>query len=184
MIRTRTMVRASGICALVAVVHCSSGSEPGLSLGEIRGTWAGQAWVGDVSATLVEYTGVPDTLFIVASRPRGAISSATESVALHVPVVGTGPYTLAPGAARLFELTGGDVVAATYVGTGGQLTINSSSGVGGVIEGVFSFDATSSDANRSYGESERFENGRFRATFEAGNPGPMASAPNLIRGSR
>jgi hypothetical protein len=184
MIRTRTIVRAFGICALVAVVQCSGASEPALSLGEIRGTWAGQAWVGDVNVTLVEYTGVPDTLFITASRPRGVISSATESVALQVPVVGTGPYTLVPGAARLFELTGGDVVSATYVGTAGTVTVTSSSGVGGIIEGVFSFDATSSDANRSYGESARFENGRFRANFDAGNPGPMASAPNLIRGSR
>src|SRR5881409_658683 len=158
---------------LLCAAQCSTASEPtGLALGELRGSWAGNKWDGDVNAVLVQRPSIPDTLVVSASRPRGSFAPS-EAVVIKIAINGTGTYVLDAGAARLHELVGGDVVVATYASTVGELTITGYSGPGGFVEGTFTFDATSSDAGRSYGESARFENGQFLAQVTTQNPRPI-----------
>jgi hypothetical protein len=161
----------NAVLLLVCAAACGSGSEPNLALGEIRGSWAGSAWHGDVGGLLVQRRSAPDTMEIIAARPRGSFTP-TEEVIVKVEFTGTGTYTLNAGAAEFRELVG-DVVLAKYIGTGGTLTIDSYTGPDGTVEGSFSFDATSTDASRSYGDAARFENGRFRAQVVRSNPTPV-----------
>ena len=164
------------VSALCFATSCLRGSEPDNGgIGVLTGSWAGRAWDGDVIAVLVQRQNIPDTLAIIAVRPRGSVAPI-EDVTMKIAINGIGTYALGGttgSPAQLHEFVGGDVIVATYSGTAGELSITGYSGPGGLVEGTFSFDATSSDLGRSYGESARFENGHFIAQVTTSTPRPI-----------
>ena len=164
------------VAALLLLISCLKGAEPNnTGVGVLTGSWAGKAWDGDVVGVLVQRQNVPDTLIVIAVRPRGS-QSPIEDVTMKIAINGVGTYPLggSSGAPTEFhELVGGDVVVATYRGASGELAISAYTGAGGVVEGTFSFDATSADVGRSYGDAARFENGHFIAHVTTSTPRPV-----------
>ena len=82
---------------------------------------------------------------------------------------GPGTYLLGPGAARLDELVGGDVLAASYSTTAtsvGRIEITKYDGVNGLVSGKIQFDAETSSPYGSYGSKARLENGFFYAVVK------------------
>jgi hypothetical protein len=91
-----------------------------------------------------------------------------ESILVRVPFSGARTYALGPGAARLLDLVGGDVVTGEYdtrPDATGTLIITNYDPAGARIEGTLSFDGISTTAVGRYGTRASFEDGRFRATL-------------------
>ena len=149
---------------------CSDSTEPLDSEATFTGRWAGERWEGEAHAVLVDGGDAGDTLFILGTRPPNAGSMPLESVRIRVLFQGPGTYQLGSGGtdrAELVEITGGDVVAASYATSAlnpGTLVITRYDGPGAEIEGEVTFAATSSSEYRSYGPMASFQDGRFRAT--------------------
>jgi hypothetical protein len=159
----RSLLQTCGIVALALCAQCRDSTAP-LQLNEMRGTWAGQSWVGDASATVIGFA-TGDTLFIFGGRPRGAGATMnySEHVAIIVPFMGDGTYQLTTGSVSVTQLVGGDVMTSAYTGTNDGATLTISTSADGIMEGSFSFTASSSDQQPPYGSTARFEHGRFRA---------------------
>ena len=153
----------------LALVACSDSSGPPSADATFTGRWAGERWEGGAYAVLVNGGDAGDTLYIGGSRPPNAGSMPLETVRIRVLFDGPGTYTLGSDTdrAQLDELTGGDVVHATYVTSGlnaGTLVITAFGGPGGEVQGRVDFAAVSSSPYRSYGPVASFVSGQFRAT--------------------
>ena len=169
--RTRPIRTTSIALAVLALSLVACGDSNGPSPeATFTGRWAGELWEGEAYAVLVDGGDAGDTLFIGGSRPPNAGSMPLESIRIRILFHGPGTYELASGStgsAQLDELTGGDVVHATYATsalTSGALVITTYGGPGGAVEGRVSFTATSSSPYRSYGPLASFRDGQFRAT--------------------
>lgn len=166
----RTATTAIALLAM-SVGACSDSNDPLPAEATFTGRWAGRPWVGEASATLVDGGEAGDTLYIFGSRPVNAGQMPLEYIRISVLFRGTHEYALASGTtdrAELVELTGGDVVHASYTlaeGSSGTLRITSWGGPGGEVEGRVSFMARSDSPYRSYGAVEFFTDGQFRATI-------------------
>ena len=126
--------------------------------------------MGDASATLVRGGVAGDTLYIGASSPVKSGQTPKEDIIARVVIHGTGTYLLGPGDARLDELVGGDIVAASYTTTAksvGRVTITSYHGVNGLVEGTIEFDAETSSPYGSYGSKARLEDAFFSAVVRS-----------------
>jgi hypothetical protein len=164
--------RPFALIALLALslAACSDSTEPLPAEGTFTGRWSGEPWVGEAYAVLIDGGDAGDTLYLGGSRPVNAESMPLESIRIRVLFRGVGTYQLGSSGtntAQFDELTGGDVVHATYSATGlnpGTLVITSYEGPGGQIEGGVSFVSVSASPYRSYGAISSFEDGRFRAT--------------------
>lgn len=155
---------------ILSIGACSDSTQPLSAEATFTGRWAGRPWLGEAYAVLVDGGEAGDTLYLGGSRPVNAGSMPLESVRIRVLFAGRGTYELGSsgiGRAQLDELTGGDVVHATYSTTtlnAGRLVITSYDGPSGQIAGRVSFVAVSASPYRSYGAIASFEDGQFRAT--------------------
>src|SRR5512132_2571834 len=128
----RTMVAALG---LVAFAACTDSVMPIDEFPTFYGTWADRSWSGDAYATLVPGGAAGDTLYVGGLSPSKSGQFAKETISAKFVVHGPGTYLLGPGAGKLEELVGGDVVAATYSTTStavGRVTISTYGGVNGL----------------------------------------------------
>lgn len=169
----RTVRATTAAIALLAISSgaCTDSNGPLPEEATFTGRWAGRAWVGEAGATLLDGGEAADTLYIVGTTPVNAGQMPLESIRIRVVFRGVGEYVLGRGTtdwAELVELTGGDVVHATYtVGqvSSGTLRITSWGGPGGEVAGRISFVARSDSPYRSYAAVEFFQDGQFRATI-------------------
>jgi hypothetical protein len=155
--------------ALIGIGACTDSTEPVDEFPSFFGTWAGKEWSGDASAMLVPGGAAGDTLYVGAATPVNAGQSAKETIMAKFVIHGTGTYLLGPGAARLDELVGGDVLAASYSTTAtsvGRIEITKYDGVNGLVSGKIQFDAETSSPYGSYGSKARLENGFFYAVVK------------------
>ncbi len=155
--------------ALIGVAGCTDSTEPVDEFPSFFGTWAGKDWSGDASAILVPGGAAGDTLFIGAAAPVNAHQSAKETIVAKFVIHGAGTYLLGPGAARLDELIGGDVLAASYSTTAtsvGRIEITKYDGVNGLVSGKIQFDAETSSPYGSYGSKASLENAFFYAVVK------------------
>lgn len=150
---------------------CTDSSAPPPAEATFTGRWAGRPWVGEAGATLVDGGDAADTLYIYGTTPVNAGQMPLEAIRIRVLFRGAGEYSLGSSTtdwAELVELTGGDVVSATYrvaAVSSGTLRITSWGGPGGEIEGRIDFVARSDSPYRSYAAVEFFQDGQFRATI-------------------
>lgn len=161
------------VIALLGVVGCTESVEPADEFPSFYGTWAGKNWSGEASAVLVPGGAGSDILYVIASSPVNASQSAKESIIAKVVIHGTGTYLLGPGDAKLDELVGGDVVAATYSTTStsvGRMEITKYDGVNGLVSGKIQFDAETTSPYGSYGSKARLENAFFYAVVKSITP--------------
>lgn len=165
----RAIISAIALLAM-PLGACNDSNTPPPAEATFTGRWAGRPWVGSASATLVEGGEAGDTLFIIGTTPVNAGHMPLESIRIRVLFRGAGEYALGSSTtdwAELVELTGGDVVHATYrVGdvSSGTLRITAWDGPGGEVEGRITFAARSDSPYRSYAAVEFFQDGQFRAT--------------------
>lgn len=168
---------ARAILAVLALLAmspgaCSDSNGPLPAEATFTGRWAGRPWVGSANATLVEGGEAGDTLYILGTTPVNAGHMPLESIRIRVLFRGVGTYVLGRGTtdwAELVELTGGDVVHATYTvgdASSGTLHITSWGGPGGEVAGRVDFVARSDSPYRSYDAVEFFQDGQFRATID------------------
>jgi hypothetical protein len=151
------LIRQLAVAGVVALMSlgCTDSNDPVDSFTIMGGNWAGKSWAGDARAFL----GAGDTLWIGGDR-------GPEYVSLRVVVKGPGEYVLGPGAAKLIQTVGGDVLLAEYVTTtsaAGTLRITSYRGVGEIVEGQFDFEAATTSPHGSYGSNASMKDGYFRA---------------------
>jgi len=163
-------VRRFAVVGAVAagVIGCTDSIMPVDEFPTFYGTWAGERWIGDASAALVG-----DTLFIGARTPARSGQSPKETFTARIIIHGTGTYLLGPGAARLDELVGGDVLAASYTTTStsvGRVTITSYHGINGMVEGTIEFDAETSSPYGSYGSKASMKDAFFSAVVRSLTP--------------
>jgi hypothetical protein len=154
--------------AAAGVVGCTDSITPVDEFPTFYGTWAGERWIGDASAALVG-----DTLFIGARTPTKSSQSPKETFTAKVIIHGAGTYLLGAGDARLDELVGGDVVAASYTTTAtsvGRVTITSYHGINGMVEGTIEFDAETSSPYGSYGSKASMKDAFFSAVVRSLTP--------------
>jgi hypothetical protein len=160
------------ICAAAASIglaSCTDSVGPVKEFPTFYGTWAGKTWVGDASASLVPGGSNGDTLYISGSKPAGAGLYSNEMIIAKVVIHGPGVYLLGPGDARLDEVVGGDVVAATYSTTGtsvGRVTITSYNGAHGLVEGKIEFDAETTSPYGSYGSKSSLRDAFYSAVVK------------------
>ena len=158
------------VAAAAAAIACTDSIIPIDEFPTFYGTWAGERWIGDAHASLVPGGAAGDTLYISASSPARAGQSPKEGIVARVVIHGTGTYLLGPGDARLDELVGGDVVAASYSTTStsvGRITITSYHGVNGLVEGLIEFTAETSSPYGSYGSKASLEDAFFSAVVRS-----------------
>ena len=163
----RTMV--AGL-SLVAFAGCTDSVAPIDEFPTFYGTWADRSWSGDAYATLVSGGAAGDTLYVGGSSPSKSGQFAKETIIAKLVIHGTGTYLLGPGDAKLEELVGGDVVAATYsttVNSVGRVAITSYGGVNGLVEGKIQFDAETTSPYGSYGSKASLRDAFFTAAVKA-----------------
>ena len=142
---------------------CREGTPPD-ETATFTGRLAGAAWAGEASALLRQAEGdAPDILYVWGSRPVGRRGWPDESIAIRIPIDGTGLYELGPEDVSLTVLTGGDVVTRWYVGVAGTVEITDWGGSGGVVEGVAAFELQLAGDFAPHGQRAAFTNGWFRA---------------------
>jgi hypothetical protein len=148
-----------------ALAGCTDTTAPAPGAGQIVAKWAGQIWMGSAGAELRHYGGAAgDSLFVTATRM--GVPQVEETIVAEVRFTGIGTYQIGPGAARMYELVGGDVLTGEYTTSQdatGSLVITKYDSVAGTIEGVLSFDGVSTMPNGRYGTQATFEDGRFQA---------------------
>jgi hypothetical protein len=161
--------RFSVIAVVIAAQACTDPVSPAKEFPSFYGNWAGKTWVGDATAWLVPGGASGDTLYIGGSKP-GNSSSLDEAIIAKVVIHGPGAYLLGPGDAKLEELVGGDVVAATYSTTSmsvGRVVITTYHGVNGLVEGKIEFDAETTSPYGSYGPKASLEDAFFSAVVRS-----------------
>lgn len=157
--------------AAVALTACTDSAGPVKEFPTFYGNWAGKTWVGDAHAILIRGGANGDTLYISGSSAANGGPLAKEEIIAKVVIHGTGTYLLGPGDARLDELVGGDVVAATYSTTStsvGRVTITSYGGANGMVVGKIEFDAETTSPYGSYGEKASLRDAFFSAVVRTG----------------
>lgn len=154
----------------IALSACTDSVSPVREFPTFYGNWAGKTWVGDAYASLVPGGSNGDTLYIGGTKSAGSGQFANETIIAKVVIHGAGTYLLGPGDAKLEELVGGDVVAASYSTTStsvGRVTITSYHGVNGLVEGTIEFDAETSSPYGSYGSKASLEDAVFSAVVRS-----------------
>ena len=163
----RTTAAPLLLAIATAAAACVDSTEPINRTASFTGQWAGQPWAGDAYATIVMRGAGTDTLYVTGVSPVNAGPMPAEVISLRVPFHGAGSYALDASAVDVRELLGGDVITASYAGSGtpaGTLEITSYGGPGGTIEGRVSFVVRSSGEFASRGTGPiQFEDGHFRA---------------------
>ena len=166
------------LVSTAALIGCVETTDPS-AVNRMNATWAGRGWSGDASAVVLKNLPGGDRLYLSATGPSPIRSAAWWSpdnavwanlISVEVPFKGVGTYVLAPGSATFKEMTGGDVLDATYSiapQTTGTLVITSYE-PDGIIEGTLSFDAVSSNPYRSFGDRASLEDAHFRAQVQPG----------------
>ena len=155
--------------ASLGLTSCTDSVDPIEEFPTFYGNWAGKTWVGDASASLVAGGSKGDTLYIAGTKPANSGLFANETIIAKVVIQGPGTYLLGPGDARLEEVVGGDVVAATYSTTGtsvGRVTITSYNGAHGLVEGKIEFDAETTSPYGSYGSKASLRDAFFSAVVK------------------
>lgn len=169
------------LVSTAGLVACTDAVAPSVE-NTMNAKWAGSDWAGSVSVVVASVQG-GEKLYLWASgpskpaRPKAWWSGPElaiwpNEISIEIPFNGAGTYALTPGSARFQEIVGGDVITATYSiapQTVGRLVISSYE-PGGMIEGVVSFDAVSSNQYRSFGDRASLEDGHFRAKAQLGFP--------------
>lgn len=149
--------------ALTAFVGCASDSTAPEPEPTFIGTWAGEAWSGDVA---VSYGQQGDTMYISGSSPAGAGQSLSSIVTIRILYSGAGTYILGPSDATVTHLVGGDGVVSrhgTFSEHAGVVTLVGR--VGDRVAGAVYFDAR--DVRDSAPNPTPL---RFEGTFEANLP--------------
>lgn len=145
-----------------ALTGCQRSTEPVVNPeATFTGRWIGQSWEGEASATLYADGTAGNTLYVFGKRRVDL--GQDEVVRLRVAFHGVGTYALTADDVSLDQVLGGDVLTASYQGSGptaGTLEITSY-GPGGAVEGTFTFEAR--QARTTSAPVVRFEDGRFRA---------------------
>lgn len=155
--------------ASIGLTSCTDSVGPVKEFPTFYGNWAGKEWVGDARAWLVPGGANGDTLYIEGSKVGSSGLFADESIIAKVIIHGTGTYLLGPGDAKLQELVGGDVVAATYSTTDtsvGRVTITSYNGARSMVEGKIEFDAETASPYGSYGSKASLRDAFFSAVVK------------------
>lgn len=128
--------------------------------------WDGKPWYGSASATLVP-GGSGDTLYVHGSSPPNAGSMPYQVVTFRIAgFTGAGTYQLDPADVRFLDLIGGDVVAATYGGSGspaGTIVVTRYDPVARVVEGTVLARTVFASGHALHGTSAHFSNGVFQA---------------------
>lgn len=154
----------SAVLALVVAAGCGDGLPP--EQGTFVGLWDGHPWVGDAHLTLLRGATGGDVLYVSGASPRGAGPfQVREAISAHVAFRGVGVYSLEAGDVSFVELTGGDVISASYAGVGspaGRLSISRYDESTGEMEGELRFSASSDSPYASYGSTAALEDGKFR----------------------
>jgi len=159
--------------AAIGVSGCTDPVSPSKEFPTFYGSWAGRTWVGEGYASLVSGGSKGDTLYIGGSKSSSSGLFADETIIAKVVIHGPGTYLLGPGDAKLEELIGGDVVAATYSTTDmsvGRLTILSYNGAHSVVEGKIEFDAETTSPYGSYGTRASLRDAFFSAVVKTVPP--------------
>ena len=155
--------------ASIGLASCTDSTGPIKEFPTFYGNWAGKTWVGDAYASLVPGGSKGDTLYIGGSKVASSRVYADESIIAKVVIHGPGTYLLGPGDAKLEELVGGDVVAATYSTTAtsvGRVTITSYNGANSIVEGTIQFDAETTSPYGSYGSKASLRDAFFSAVVK------------------
>ena len=93
-----------------------------------------------------------------------------EFISIKVPFHGPGDYALGPNEVQFSELIGGDVQGAVYLpseSSPGRLRITAFEGVGRLIQGEVSFEASTTTPNARNGAKAELKNGFFGAMLQA-----------------
>ena len=153
----RTTLRSVCMAALVGLAACESATDfrPGLE-GHISGFWAGDRFVGDGSAVIVN-----DTLYLNGGSPGGEMSPRVVEIRV-ADFTGPGEYTLQPGDGAVRYIVGGDLISGTYaIPAGGMGTLTVTAVDGREVAGHVEFEAQA----LPNGHAPVGERGTFEADF-------------------
>lgn len=158
-----TIRRAATVAALV-LAACSDAAGPSAPAANFTGRWAGRPWAAQAHATLILGGAAGDTLYIGGSWPAGPVPAQSLRIRL-APFRGPGTYAVGGDAVEMMDLVGGDAVSSTYVGARPLAGVVEIVGFapGGSVQGTVSFRAVPGYGRGQYGDSPRFEDGRFQA---------------------
>ena len=164
--RSHRLFNLTGAVAIAALAGCSDSTAPAPPLDQIVARWAGDVWTGNTSVNINHYGPAGDSIFFLANRT--GVAQLEETILVRTRFAGVGTYTLGPGAVRLVDLVGGDVITGEYDTTPdatGTIVITKFDAGAEQIEGTLSFVGVSATQAGRYGTRANFEDGRFRATL-------------------
>jgi len=166
--RIRAITGAVALGLVTAAAACRDSAAPTEQMATFTGRWAGQPWAGDGSASIARGGAAGDTLYVFGVHRTDGWRDPDQYVRVRAVVSAPGTYALSADAAEVMDLVGGDLVTSVYAGSrpgAGTLYITTYDGLGGVVEGTFSFEAQPDRTSAPYGSLARFEDGWFRVTI-------------------